>query len=78
MAEESDAIKRRKAAAKRICEYAEYYKVCEGCESVVLVDSIFCPVCDSYRFDTNIERIVKTVNELAKRERTAVLPSDLI
>jgi len=78
MAEESDAIKKRKAAAKRICENADYYKVCEGCESVVLVESIFCPVCDAYRFDTNIERIKKTVNALATRERTAVLPSDLI
>jgi len=78
MAGDSEAIKKRKAAAKRICENAQYYKVCEGCESVVLEDSVFCPVCDAYRFDKDIERIKKTVNELAKRERTAVLPSDFI
>lgn len=75
---DSEAIKKRKAAAKKICDNVEYYKVCEGCESVVLRESVFCPVCDSYRFDLNSEKIKKTVNELAKRERTSVLPSDFI
>lgn len=78
MAEDSEAIKKRKAAAKRICENAEYYKVCEGCESVILFESVFCPVCDAYRFNEDHEYVKKIVNELAKRERTSVLPSDLI
>jgi hypothetical protein len=75
---DSDAIKKREAAAKKICENLKYYKVCEGCESVILYDSIFCPVCKAYRFDTSPSKIIKTVNELVKRERTTILPSDLI
>ena len=77
MAKESEAIKKRLAAAKKICENVEFYSVCECCESVVIRDSVFCPVCDGYRFDNSPDRIRTTVNILARRERTSVLPFDL-
>ena len=76
--DESDAIKKRRQKAERILKKAEYYKVCEGCESVVLYDMPFCPVCDAYRFDDSVNRVIKTVMELAKKERTSVLPEDFI
>jgi RNA polymerase subunit RPABC4/transcription elongation factor Spt4 len=68
--------KRKEEAAKKICEYAMYYKVCEGCESVILFDSTFCPVCEGYRFDEDINRVIRTASALAKKEKTDILPSD--
>jgi len=71
-------IKKRQAAAKKICENAKYYKVCEGCESVVIYNTVFCPVCQTYRFDDNSERVINTAKELATREQISYLPSDFI
>lgn len=71
-----DEIKKRKKLADKILKNIYYYKLCECCESVILIDSIFCPVCDGYRFDTNIEHIEKAVHELASRNQSSVLPAD--
>lgn len=68
----------KQEAAKKICDNAEYYKVCEGCESVVLFESVFCPLCSGYRFNESITAVKKVVMELAKRDKTSVLPTDLI
>lgn len=78
MSRANDSIKKRQAAAKKICENYEYYKVCEGCESIVLDDIVFCPVCQTYRFDKDKERIIRTANELSQREQISHLPSDFI
>jgi len=45
-----------------------YYKVCEGCEFVVLQDRIFCPFCDSYNFDSSYKRISTRVNEIVDKD----------
>jgi len=76
MSDDSDAMKKRKAAAKKILARAEFYKVCEGCESVIIFDSAFCPVCNGYRFDDDLRRVKHTIEELAKREQSSILPSD--
>lgn len=78
MANDNDAIKKRKAAAKKILSKANLYKVCEGCESVIIFDSIFCPVCESYRFNNSLERVKRAVEVLSQREQTSILPSDFI
>jgi hypothetical protein len=56
-------------AVKKITEYVIssyfYYKVCEGCESVILEHRVFCPLCDSYNFDYSFKRINERVVELA-------------
>ena len=38
-----------------------WYKVCEGCETPVLYESIFCSKCRGYRFDENRKRIIDTI-----------------
>lgn len=57
-------------ATERIIEYVIssyfYYKVCEGCESVILEHRAFCPLCDSYNFDYTFKRISERVVELTK------------
>lgn len=72
------AAKKKADAADKICQYARFYKVCEGCESVVIYDEIFCPLCDAYRFDSNVERVKRTAQELAKRDKAKVLLNDNI
>jgi len=61
-------------AAQRIIENADLYKVCECCESIVLYVSIFCPICDGYRFNDNIESVQKLAMELVNRKKTDILP----
>lgn len=72
------AAKKKADAAEKVCQYARFYKVCEGCESVVIYDEIFCPMCDSYRFDSNEERVKATARELAKRAKSKILSSDFL
>ena len=75
---DSESIKKRKAAARRILRDIEHYKVCVGCESVILKKDAFCPVCDAYRFNEDTEYTRRVVEELSKREQISVLPSDFI
>ena len=71
------AAKKLADAAEKICKYARFYMVCESCESVVLYDTIFCPMCDAYRFDKNIERVKHITKELAARKTAVILPDNL-
>ena len=75
---DGDAIKKRKIAAKKIIDNYRHYKVCEGCESVVLKSTVFCPICEAYRFDSKKDRIIKTVKVLEEKAQTVILPSDFI
>jgi len=65
----------RELAIEKITEYIIssyfYYKVCEGCESVVLEHRVFCPLCDSYNFDYSFKRISDRVVELADANHEA-------
>lgn len=65
----------RELAVEKITEYVIssyfYYKVCEGCESVILEHRIFCPLCDSYNFDYSFKRISDRVMDLAEANREA-------
>lgn len=70
--------KDKQAAAKKICDNADFYKVCECCESIVLFESIFCPICDGYRFNESIEAVKKLAIALANREKSSVISTDLI
>lgn len=68
--------KKKEIAAQRILKNADLYKVCEGCESVVLIDSIFCPICSGYRFNESLTVLLKTIKELLKKENTTIVKSD--
>ena len=69
---------RKELAAQLMIENADYYKVCLCCESVVPYSNSFCPVCDGYRFEDNIEQVIKFIKELVKKEKTTILPPDQI
>lgn len=75
---DSESIKKRKAAAKRILRNIDFYKVCVGCESVIYREDVFCPVCDAYRFNENVDYIKRVVEVLANKEQSTILPDDFI
>jgi RNA polymerase subunit RPABC4/transcription elongation factor Spt4 len=38
-----------------------WYKVCEGCETVVMYVENFCPKCRGYHFDENRKRVINEI-----------------
>ena len=48
------------------------YKVCEGCEAVLLYERAICPICKAYRFDSDRKRIKEQIN-LAKQKQDVYL-----
>ena len=76
MADNESLIARAQRAAQ-IARQPELYKVCEGCESIVVLDAATCPNCHGYRFDTDLTRVVEQANILGKRLPTSVPPSEL-
>lgn len=38
-----------------------WYKVCEGCDTPALYETVFCPKCRAYRFDENRRRIIDAI-----------------
>jgi hypothetical protein len=67
----------RTEAAARIANNPSGYKVCEGCDSIVVSGAAICPNCHSYRFDSSHERVVMQARILGAREQTSVTAEDL-
>ncbi|MDE0858973.1 MAG: hypothetical protein OSA93_02355 [Akkermansiaceae bacterium] len=63
--------------AKEIANNPVAYKVCEGCDSIVVSDVVICPNCHGYRFDGSPERVVDQALELGTREQRSVTAEDL-
>lgn len=77
MASESDALHERARQADKIVKNPTHYKVCEGCESIVVMSAITCPSCHSYRFNEDAATVAAHARQLARRQRQSVLASDL-
>ena len=67
---------RAQKAAKIIAQPSDY-KVCEGCESIVVQGAVTCPNCHGYRFDSDPERVRSQAEILGKRLPTSVPPGEL-
>lgn len=67
----------RKEAAEYIIDHWEYYKVCEGCDSIVTLKTRICPVCATYRFDASKKTVVSMSKELSKHDQRSLLHDDL-
>ena len=76
MSDNESLIARGKRAAQ-IAQEPDLYKVCEGCESIVVRDAATCPNCHGYRFDGSAERVREQAEILGKRLPTSVPPSEL-
>ena len=76
MSDNESLVARAKRAAQ-IAQEPELYKVCEGCESIVVRDAATCPNCHGYRFDPDPERIRAQAEALGKRLPTSIPPDEL-
>ncbi len=76
MADNESLVARAQRAAQ-IAREPERYKVCEGCESIVVRDAATCPNCHGYRFDEGAGRVREQAEILGKRLPTSVPPSEL-
>jgi predicted Zn-ribbon and HTH transcriptional regulator len=73
----TEKIDERARQADKIVKNPAQYKICEGCDSIVLQKAATCPNCASYRFEESIELIVKQARILGMRQRSTVLATDL-
>lgn len=73
-----ESLAARAERAAMIARQPDLYKVCEGCESIVLREAVTCPNCHGYRFDLDPRRVVEQAEVLGKRLPTSVPPSELL
>jgi hypothetical protein len=73
----NETLAARAERAAQIALQPQLYKVCEGCESIVVKDAATCPNCHGYRFDPAPERVRTQAEVLGKRLPTSVPPSEL-
>jgi len=73
----TESIEDRARQADKIVKNPTQYKICEGCDSIVLTRAATCPNCASYRFEEESAKVVIQARILGMRQRTAVLASDL-
>jgi len=73
----NESLAARAERAAQIAQRPELYKVCEGCESIVVREAATCPNCHGYRFDADHDRVRSQAEILGKRLPTSVPPSEL-
>lgn len=56
----------REKAAQRIVQNSAAYKICCGCESIVILRATICPHCKTYRFET--EGVAAHAVQLSQRD----------
>lgn len=78
MGKEDPSLVDRAKRARRITRNPAQYKVCGGCDSIVAAKVNLCPNCHGYRFDSDLEQVVKQAKALSQREQQTVLSEDLL
>lgn len=71
-----DSLEDRARQADKIVKNPSNYKICEGCDSIVLAKAHTCPNCASYRFLESEASVVAQARLLGNRERRSVTPTD--
>ncbi len=72
----SDSIEDRARQADKIIRNPDDYKICEGCDSIVLTKVHTCPNCASYRFLESPAAVICQARILGSRERRSVVLPD--
>jgi hypothetical protein len=60
-------LRDRETKATLIAENPQHFKVCEGCESIVVMKAKTCPKCKAYRFEDDPAIVAKHAMELGRR-----------
>jgi hypothetical protein len=68
----SQELQDRARRAAQIVAKPGGYKICEGCESIVVKKAITCPNCHGYRFDCSADRVIEQAKFLGSRPATSV------
>lgn len=55
----------------------EEYKICEGCDSVVTRKTVICPSCHAYRFNDDVDYVIKHTKEISVNQQRSVTKDDL-
>lgn len=76
MGESSDSLEERAARAEKIARDPGKYKICEGCDSIVLATASTCPSCHAYRFIDDRRSVISQARELGRRERRSLVKGD--
>ena len=71
-------MKARQQMARKISNKPTDYKICEGCDSIVLANALLCPNCHSYRYNSRVEDIISQAELLGAREQTSVTAEDMV
>jgi len=74
--EESKQMEKRAKKAAEIAAKPQLYKVCEGCESIVMAKATTCPSCHGYRFDDEPQRVIDQAILLGSRPATTLSHED--
>ncbi len=48
------------------------YKICEGCDKLLMHTYDVCPNCNAYRFNTAKSQVVKKLKKLLKQEQAFI------
>lgn len=70
---DDEQTEERHRQASLVIEHPNRYKVCEGCESIVRKRTIFCPLCNAYRFNPDPYTIIEQAIKLAESIPTTTL-----
>ncbi|QQY07502.1 MAG: hypothetical protein JMM76_01280 [Candidatus Xiphinematobacter sp.] len=70
-------MEERAERAAKIIGHPERYKICEGCDSILMLEAATCPNCHSYRFNADVSEIVVHAQLLASRVQTSVAQEDM-
>src|SRR6516164_4664876 len=72
------SLAERAAKAAKIAEEPNLYKVCEGCDSIVVKRVATCPSCHGYRFNEDPAMVIEQAQILGSREQRSVVKEDLL
>lgn len=67
----------RAERAAKIIARPEEYKICEGCDSILTIETATCPNCHSYRFNSNPKEVISHAHFLASRAQIGVAREDM-
>jgi hypothetical protein len=67
----------RKEVCNFVMENCDLFKTCDTCDSILSSKTDICPVCKSYRFNTEETLIKKLARRFKNKPRSSLLDSDL-
>jgi hypothetical protein len=73
----SEEASERLKQARKIMDDPGKFKICEGCESIVVAKAHLCPNCHAYQFETDPDKVKEQAGILSRREQRSVIATDL-